>query len=115
MRKGLLDRDKSLRFRKQRCDGGVMKTSLAACVLCLVSTSVDAQWLTYRTPGIPRTADGKPHFTAPAPRTADGKPDLSGLWDKNGAGVLADNIRRGLTPDDIQQWARDLVEERRED
>jgi hypothetical protein len=33
-----------------------------------------------RTPGIPRTADGKPNLTAPAPRTPDGKPDLSGLW-----------------------------------
>src|SRR5207244_3512171 len=37
-------------------------------------------WLDWRTPGIPRTADGKPNLTAPAPRTADGKPDFSGLW-----------------------------------
>ena len=39
-----------------------------------------AQWLHFKTPGIPRTADGKPNLTAPAPRTPDGKPDLSGLW-----------------------------------
>jgi hypothetical protein len=39
-----------------------------------------AQWLDWPTPGIPRTADGKPNLTAPAPRTPDGKPDLSGLW-----------------------------------
>ena len=39
-----------------------------------------AQWLNLPTPGIPRTADGKPNLTAPAPRTPDGKPDLSGLW-----------------------------------
>jgi hypothetical protein len=38
------------------------------------------QWLNLRTPGIPRTADGKPNLAAPAPKTADGKPDLSGLW-----------------------------------
>ena len=33
-----------------------------------------AQWLNYPTPGIPRTADGKPDLSAQAPRTAD---DLS--------------------------------------
>ncbi len=48
--------------------------------LLLVPVSVCAQWLDWRTPGIPRTADGKPNLTAPAPRTPDGKPDLSGLW-----------------------------------
>ena len=47
---------------------------IAACVpLC-------AQWLDHPTPGVPRTADGKPNLSAPAPRTADGKPDLSGIW-----------------------------------
>lgn len=40
-----------------------------------------AQWLGFPTPGIPRTADGKPNLTAPVPRTSDGKPDLSGLWE----------------------------------
>ena len=39
-----------------------------------------SQWLGMPTPGIPRTADGKPNLTAPAPRMPDGKPDLSGLW-----------------------------------
>jgi hypothetical protein len=39
-----------------------------------------AQWLHYPTPGIPRTADGKPRLTAPTPKTRDGKPDLSGVW-----------------------------------
>src|SRR5213083_2920157 len=39
-----------------------------------------AQWVQRPTPGIPRTADGKPNLSAPAPRTADGKPDLSGMW-----------------------------------
>ena len=46
----------------------------------LLPVSLCAQWLSVRTPGIPRTADGKPNLTAAAPRTSDGKPDLSGLW-----------------------------------
>ncbi len=48
-------------------------------VLLLVPT-LGAQWLDYRTPGIPRTADGKPNLKAPAPKMADGTPDLSGMW-----------------------------------
>ena len=51
-----------------------------AAVLCLLPVSLCAQWLDFRTPGIPRTADGKPNLTAPVPRTPDGKPDLSGMW-----------------------------------
>lgn len=46
----------------------------------LFAAAAQAQWLNYRDPGIPRTADGKPNLTAPAPRTPDGKPDLSGVW-----------------------------------
>src|SRR5215470_12462370 len=49
------------------------------CVF-LFSTVLSAQWLDWRTPGIPRTADGKPNLTAPAPKTPDGKPDFSGMW-----------------------------------
>jgi len=51
-----------------------------AATLWLLPISLNAQWLDFRTPGTPRTADGKPNLTAPAPRTPDGKPDLSGLW-----------------------------------
>ena len=51
-----------------------------ASALWLLSASLNAQWLDWRTPGIPRTADGKPNLTAPAPRTPDGKPDFSGIW-----------------------------------
>ena len=51
-----------------------------AAALLLLPGSLCAQWLDFRTPGIPRTADGKPNLTAAAPRTPDGKPDLSGIW-----------------------------------
>jgi hypothetical protein len=57
-----------------------MRRIAIAAALCLVPISLCAQWLDWRTPGIPRTADGKPNLKAPAPRTPDGKPDLSGMW-----------------------------------
>jgi len=49
-----------------------------ACALA--SVTVSAQWLNFKTPGVPRTADGKPKLDAPAPRALDGHPDLSGTW-----------------------------------
>jgi hypothetical protein len=45
-----------------------------------MSLSVQAQWVRYPTPGLPRTADGAADLGAPAPRASDGKPDLSGVW-----------------------------------
>jgi len=48
--------------------------------VALLPSSLFAQWLDFRTPSIPRTADGKPNMTAPAPRTPDGRLDLSGTW-----------------------------------
>jgi hypothetical protein len=48
--------------------------------LFLLPVSLFAQWLDFRTPGIPRTADGKPNLSAPAPKTPYGKPDLTGVW-----------------------------------
>src|SRR5580700_890884 len=50
-----------------------------------VPVVVHAQWLNHPTPGVPRTADGKPNLSAPTPRAADGKPDLSGLWQTESA------------------------------
>jgi hypothetical protein len=57
---------------------------MAKCMIVeviAISAPSAAQWLSYPTPGIPRTAGGKPNLSAPARRTADGKPDLSGIWD----------------------------------
>jgi len=49
-------------------------------VAASLATPAAAQWLNYPTPGVPKTADGRPDLNAPTPRTADGKPDLTGLW-----------------------------------
>jgi hypothetical protein len=57
-----------------------MQRIAIVAALWLLPVSLCAQWLDFRTPGIPRNADGKPNLTAPAPRTPDGKPDFSGMW-----------------------------------
>lgn len=82
--------------------------------MILFSTPLAAQWLKHPPPGIPRTADGKPNLSAPAPRASDGKPDLSGLWLKISP-KYSRNIAADLKPEEIQPWARELVDRRRED
>ncbi|PYS39364.1 MAG: hypothetical protein DMG14_14365, partial [Acidobacteria bacterium] len=57
-----------------------MQRIAITAALLLLPVSLCAQWLDFPTPGIPRTADGKPNLTAPVPRTPEGKPDLSGIW-----------------------------------
>ena len=103
----------------------------ASAVLISVSISpaLFAQWLDYPTPGVPRTADGKPNLAAPAPRTADGKPDFTGMWgwetpvpcgahcsdiDIQHIGReflnIAYRLKGGLP---YQPWAADLVQKRK--
>ena len=92
-----------------------MKIFTAAIVLTGFATPLAAQWLEHRTPGIPRTADGKPNLTAPAPRTADGKPDLTGLWEMltdTAVGNIAVRNLGDLKPADVQPWAQALVQQR---
>ena len=91
-----------------------MNASLIAVVMVVLSAPLAAQWLNQPTAGIPRAADGKPNPAAPAPRTPDGKPDLSGLWNKISP-KYSRNIVADLKPEDIQSWARALVEQRKED
>jgi len=57
----------------------LLANNLTALTL-LIPGLAFGQWLNYPTPGVPRTADGKPNLLAPAPRTG-GKPDLSGIWE----------------------------------
>jgi len=97
-------------------------------VLAGSSAPVQAQWLHYPTPRVPKTAAGSPDLSAPAPRTADGTPDFSGMWDIEHnrpcpPGGCLDmfigqeflnigwSLKAGLP---YQPWARDLVKVRME-
>jgi hypothetical protein len=83
---------------------------LAMIAALIMFASPAAQWRA-RTPGIPRTPDGKANLAAPVPRTADGKPELAGLWRPTGGYV--GNIARDLKEEvPYQPWARELYEKR---
>jgi len=81
----------------------------AFCILVFCAT-LSAQWLNQPSPGIPRTADGKPNLSATAPRAADGKPDFGGIWGMN-PGAYG-NVAADLKPKDIQPWAEALSNQR---
>jgi hypothetical protein len=97
-------------MRMRRHTAIALAVTLGAAV---TTTSLSAQWIKYPTPGIPRTADGKPNLSAPAPKTPDGKPDLSGLWLVQGLyiGDIARDLKDGppMTP-----WAAELYKHRRD-
>jgi len=86
-----------------------MKTLASLIVLSASLSPLGAQWADRPTPGLPRTADGKPNLSAPAPRTADGKPDLSGVWRIHKSYLL--NAAPDLKPADIQPWAAALYKQ----
>jgi hypothetical protein len=94
-----------------------MKIFTTTFMLAALMSPLPAQWAQYHTPGIPRTADGKPNLTAPPPRTADGKSDLTGLWDMpldTAVGNIAVRNVGDLKPADVQPWAQALVQQRAE-
>jgi hypothetical protein len=100
----------------------------AALILAAVPSTALGQWLNYPTPGVPRTAEGKPNLSAPAPRTPEGKPDLSGMWgweNRANCGArcndtqigrefinIAANLAGGLP---YQPWTAELVRKRMAD
>ena len=84
-------------------------------IMFVLAAPLEAQWLKIPTPGIPRTADGKPNLTAPAPRTAAGTPDLSGIWQRPRGSKPPtggnDGIATGVEVL-FQPWAEALYKER---
>ncbi len=89
---------------------------LPVAVAALLPVCASAQWINYKTDGIPRTPDGKPNLTAPAPKTPDGKPDLSGLWRQPDGVKYTVNIAADLKPGDVpmQPWAAELYKQRQD-
>jgi hypothetical protein len=88
---------------------------MAFVIASTAAMQLPAQWLDHPTPGIPRSADGKPNLTAPVPKTPDGKPDLSGLWRLGVEIGVGANITGDLPAADIQPWVAALARHRLED
>jgi len=83
--------------------------TLAICALAglgVCAMPVQAQWLGFKTPGIPRTPDGKPDLSAPLPRLTDGKPDLTGVW--------REELSAQESPQ-LQPWVAQVAKQRMED
>src|SRR5262245_42851231 len=71
---------------------------LTVAVSAVATAQLSAQWPAFSAPGVPKTADGKIDYKAPAPRTADGKPDLSGVWETAPCPDCAPPVIDGLSP-----------------
>jgi hypothetical protein len=100
-----------------------MNAGRALLLAMLLSGTVQAQWLSHPTPGIPRLPNGQPILSAPAPRMADGRPDLSGIWAAECAITGRDacftrslffDLATGLDPRDVEMtpWAAAIQAQR---
>jgi hypothetical protein len=97
--------------------------ALAVVTVLCAGRPVFGQWLHYRTPGLPRNANGEPILNAPAPHLSDGTPDLSGLWGSvqpvkrtTDAGAAFMNLENALVPGssiNMQPSAEAMYRERR--
>jgi hypothetical protein len=88
-----------------------MRSFVAGLMLLSPCVALPAQWLTIKTPGIPRKADGKPNLEASAPRMPDGKPDLSGLWGTEDNTYIL-NVTSDLKAGEILPWAEQVYQTR---
>ena len=89
------------------------KQSSPTPVSTSASGSFDGQWLDYKWPGAPRTADGKVNMAAPTPRTSDNKTDFSGVWGLD-AGPSLFFIAGELKPEEMKPEVVKLLQERDE-
>jgi hypothetical protein len=90
----------------------VLSSLALSAIVGLVSAEIHAQWLTLKTPGIPRNRDGTPNLSAPAPRRG-GKPDLTGLWRITAAGYT-NQVTTDLSADDVGPSAAALFSQRQD-
>jgi hypothetical protein len=84
-----------------------------AGVVTFASATAEAQWIKLRTPGLPRTADGKPDLKSAAPRVA-GKPDLTGLW-RFDSDPYTNNVTVDLKAEEVDPSVVALYKRRMED
>jgi hypothetical protein len=88
------------------------RTYLFAAAVCLASPMLHAQWLGYKAPGAPRTANGNVNMTAPVPKLPDGHPNLAGTWESEEGYFL--DLAKDLKPGELVMtpWAAALQHER---
>ncbi|MCP5143521.1 MAG: hypothetical protein H6978_01725 [Gammaproteobacteria bacterium] len=78
---------------------------VVSILLLMTATPVLAQWFDWKTPDIPRLANGRVDATAPVPHATDGHPDLTGQW------VPTDASGSLFELENFQEWALKIMDE----